>query len=100
MATLKRIEPASAMKIGAIIYAFLGLFIGIVMACVSLVAGSLTGMGGNVMGMRIFGVGMGFGAIVVAPIIYAIIGAIGAGIAAVVYNLAARWMGGLEVDIS
>jgi len=100
MATLKRIEPASAVKIGAIIYAFLGLFIGIVMACVSLVAGSLTGMGGNVMGMRIFGVGMGFGAIVVAPIIYAIIGAIGAGIAAVVYNLAARWMGGLEVDIS
>ena len=100
MATLKRIEPASAMKIGAIIYAFLGLFIGIVMACVSLVAGSLTGMGGYVMGMRIFGVGMGFGAIVVAPIIYAIIGAIGAGIAAVVYNLAARWMGGLEVDIS
>jgi len=52
------------------------------------------------MGMRIFGVGMGFGAIIVAPIIYAIIGAIGAGIAAVVYNLAARWMGGLEVDIS
>lgn len=100
MATLKRIEPASAMKIGAIIYAFLGLFIGIVMACVSLVAGSLTGMGGNVMGMRIFGVGMGFGAIIVAPIIYAIIGAIGVGIAAVVYNLAARWMGGLEVDIS
>ena len=100
MATLKRIEPASAMKIGAIIYAFLGLFIGVVMACVSLVAGSLTGMGGTAMGMRIFGVGMGFGAIIVAPIIYAIIGAIGAGIAAVVYNLAARWMGGLEVDIS
>ena len=100
MATLKRIEPASALKIGAIIYAFLGLFIGIIMACVSLVAGSLTGIGGNAMGMRTFGAGMGFGAIVVAPIVYGIIGAIGAGIAAVVYNLAARWMGGLEVDIS
>ena len=100
MATLKRIEPASAMKIGAIIYAMLGLFIGVIMACVSLVAGSLTGMGGTVMGMRTFGVGMGFGSIIVAPIVYAIIGAIGAGLAAVVYNLAARWIGGVEVDIS
>ena len=100
MATLKRIEPASALKIGAIIYAFLGLFIGIIMACVSLVAGSLTGMGGNAMGMRTFGFGMGFGAILVAPIVSGIIGAIGAGLAAVVYNPAARWMGGLEVDIS
>jgi len=100
MATLKRIEPASAMKIGAIIYAFLGLFIGIVMACFSLVAGSLTRIGGNPIGMGAFGVGVGFGSIIVAPIVYAIIGAIGAGIAAVVYNLAAGWMGGLEVDIS
>jgi len=88
------------MKIGAIIYAFLGLFIGIVLACVSLVAGSLTRIGGNSMGMGAFGVGMGFGSIIVAPIVYAIIGAIGAGLAAVVYNLAARWIGGVEVDIS
>jgi hypothetical protein len=100
MATLKRIEPASAMKIGAIIYAFLGLFIGIVLACISLVAGSLTRIGGNPMGMGALGVGMGFGSIIVAPIVYAIIGAIGAGLAAVVYNLAARLIGGVEVDIS
>ena len=43
---------------------------------------------------------MGVGAIIVAPIVYGIVGGIGAGIAAVVYNLAVRWVGGLEVDIS
>ena len=100
MATLKRIGPGSALRLGAITYAFVGLVIGIIMACVSLVAGSLTGMDGSGMGMRAFGYGMGVWAIIVAPIVYGIIGGIGAGIGAVVYNLAARWVGGLEVDIS
>jgi len=100
MATVKRIEPGPALKLGAIIYAFLGLIIGVFMACFSLVAGSLSGGSGTGMGARAFGFGMGVGAIIVAPIVYGIIGGIGAGIAAVVYNLAARWVGGLEVDIS
>ncbi len=102
MATLNRIGPGSALKLGAITYAFVGLVIGIIMACVSQVAGSLTGMGGSGMGMsaRAFGFGMGVGAIIIAPVVYGIIGGIGAGIGAVVYNLAARWIGGLEVDIS
>src|SRR2546429_4679120 len=76
MATLKRIGPGSALKLGAISYAFVGLVIGIIMACVSLVAGSLTGMGGSGMGMsaRALGFGMGVGAVIVAPIVYGIIG--------------------------
>jgi hypothetical protein len=102
MATVKRIEPGPAFKIGAIIHTFVGLVIGIIMACVLLVVGSLSGMGGSGMGMgaRPFGFGMGVGAIIVAPIVYGIIGGIGAGIAAVVYNVAARWVGGLELNIS
>jgi hypothetical protein len=102
MATLKRIGPGSAVKLGAITYAFVGLVIGIIAACVSLVAGSLTGMGGSGVGLsaRAFGFGMGVGAIIIAPVVYGIIGGIGAGIGAVVYNVAARWIGGLEVDIS
>jgi len=102
MATLKRIDPVSALKMGAITYAFVGLVIGVIMACVSLVAGSLAGLGGGDVGLgaRAFGFGMGVGAIIVAPIVYGIVGGIGAAIGAVVYNLAARWVGGLKVDIN
>jgi hypothetical protein len=43
---------------------------------------------------------MGFGAIILFPICYGIIGGISAAIGAAIYNLVAGWVGGLEVDIS
>ena len=63
----------------------MGLVIGIITTCVSQVARSLSGMGGSGMGMgaRPFGFGMGVGAIMVARIVYGIIGGIDAGIAVV-----------------
>jgi hypothetical protein len=42
----------------------------------------------------------GAGAIVFFPICYGIIGGIGGALGAVIYNLVAGWVGGLEVDIS
>jgi hypothetical protein len=101
MATLKHIGPGSAFKVGLVTYAFLGLFIGICVALFSMVAGSLTGLAGNqVPGARAFGFGMGIGAIIFFPIMYGIAGGIGGALGAVIYNLVAGWVGGLEVDIS
>jgi hypothetical protein len=99
MATLKRIGPGSAFKVGLVTYAILGLFVGVIMACLSMVAGSLAGLGSSGTGARAFGFGFGFGAIIVFPIAYGIIGAIGGAIGAAIYNLVAGWIGGLEVDI-
>lgn len=101
MATVKRIGPGSAFKVGLVVYAFLGLIIGCFMALFSMVAGSLGSLaGGGAFGARAFGFGMGLGAIIIFPILYGIIGGIAGAIGAVVYNLAAGWVGGLEVDIS
>ena len=103
MATVKRIAPGSALKVGLVVYAFLGLVVGICVALFSLVAGSLGSMAGDgVTGARALGFGFGFGfsAIIIFPIMYGIIGGIGGVIAAAVYNVAAGWVGGLEVDIS
>jgi Transmembrane domain of unknown function (DUF3566) len=102
MATLKRIGPGSAFKVGLVTYAFVGLVVGAIMAFFSMIAGSLAGLGGAQAGpgTRAFGFGMGLGAIVIMPIVYAIIGGIGAALGALIYNLAAGWIGGLEVDIS
>ena len=102
MATVKRIAPGSAFKVGMVVYAFLGLIVGICVALFSMVAGSLGSLAGDggAPGMRALGFGFGFSAIIIFPIAYGIIGGIGGVIGAAVYNLAAGWVGGLEVDIS
>ena len=102
MATLKRIGPGSAFKVGLVIYAILGLVIGACFAFFSMIAGSLGSLAGSEAsaGARVLGMGMGLGAIIVMPILYGIFGGIGAAIGAFIYNLAAGWIGGLEVDIS
>jgi len=60
MATVKRIGPGSAFKIGLVLYAFLGLIVGIIMACVSMLMGSLGSMAGaGQPAARAFGLGFG-----------------------------------------
>jgi hypothetical protein len=102
MATLKRIGPGSAFKIGLITYAILGLVLGIFAASISGILGSLGGALGQsaAPGAKLFGLGMGFGAVIFFPICYGLIGGVFAAIGAVIYNLVAGWVGGLEVDIS
>jgi hypothetical protein len=102
MAVVRRVGPGSAFKVGLVLYAILGLVLGIFMAFISMVAGSLGGLAmpaGGAPGSRLFGFGMGMGAIIIFPILYGVIGGVFAAIGAVVYNLVAGWVGGLELDI-
>jgi hypothetical protein len=103
MATVKRISPGSAFKVGLVVYAFLGLLVGILTAFFSMIVGSLGSMAEAGMPAAKafgFGLGLGLGSIIIFPICYGIIGGIGGAIGAAIYNLAAGWVGGLEVDIS
>jgi hypothetical protein len=101
MTTLKRIGPGSAFKIGLVTYAILGLLVGIFMAAISAITGSLGALGpSGAPGARLFGFGMGLGAIILVPICYGLVGGIFAAVGAVLYNLVAGWVGGVEVDIS
>ena len=100
MATLSRVGPGSAFKVGGVVYALLGLIVGICVALFSMVARSLTGMmGPDAPTTRMMGFGMGFSAIFIFPIMYGIVGGIGGAIGAAIYNLVAGWVGGIEVDI-
>jgi len=101
MATLKRIGPGSAFKVGMVTYALFGVVIGVCIALFS-VAGPLGRLAGTEAGpgARALGFGLGLGAIIVAPIFYGIIGGVGGALGALIYNLVAGWIGGLEVDIT
>jgi Transmembrane domain of unknown function (DUF3566) len=101
MAVVRRIGPGSAFKVGLVLYACIGLVLGVFVAAFSGLIGSLgTAIpGAAAPGMR-FGFGMGIGAIIVLPIFYGIIGGIIAAVMALIYNAVAGMVGGLEVDIS
>jgi hypothetical protein len=43
--------------------------------------------------------GMGVGFIIIFPIIYAVMGFVTGAIGALIYNLVAKWIGGIEVEV-
>jgi hypothetical protein len=101
VAIVRRVGPGSAFKVGLVLYALLGLALGICMALVSMVAGTLAPLGQTaVPGAKLLGFGMGFGAIIFFPLLYGLFGGVFAAIGAALYNVVAGWVGGIEVDIS
>jgi hypothetical protein len=67
------------------------LILGIITAIVGSLLGAVTGSAG-------FGAGLGFLAIIVFPIMYGAIGFVAGAIGALIYNLVARWVGGIEIE--
>lgn len=94
MATVKNIGPVSAMKIGGVLHAILGLIIGAMFSLIGML-----GMASGSSEMGMMGAMFGVGAIIIAPILYGIFGAIGSAIVALLFNLCAKFVGGLEVEI-
>jgi hypothetical protein len=89
--TLRRIDPASAAKVAGILYALLGVLIGLFM----MVFGSFLGGAGA---GDAFGGSFGVASIFIFPVMYGILGLIGGFISAALYNLVAGWVGGVEVE--
>jgi hypothetical protein len=93
---IRRVDPLSLVKILVFIYAAIGFVVGAFLALLA-VAGTPLGPttaespAGNLL--------FGLGAIVLLPIVYGVMGAIGGLIAAVAYNIAAGLMGGLSLEV-
>lgn len=91
---IRRIGPLSFAKISGVLYALMGFILGCIFSLVSMVGGAMMPReNGGMMGM-IFGVG----AIVALPIFYGILGFVTSLIGAVLYNLVAGWVGGIEIE--
>ena len=88
-----RIGPMSLAKISAALYALIGLVVGAVVSAVSMIGGAL---GGSDTGM--IGLVFGAAAVILLPLLYGCMGFVGSLIGASLFNLAAGWVGGIELD--
>ena len=90
---VKRVGPLSCAKVAGLLYAALGLIGGIIIALLSVAGAFASDSSGG------FGALLGVGAIVIAPIFYGCLGFVFALIAAALYNFAAGFIGGVELDV-
>ena len=96
---IRRIAPLSCAKIAGVVYCALGLFVGALVSIFSLLGSAFQTTQTNSAFPHV-GLFLGFGAIIVFPIVYAVIGFLSAFVFAWIYNLVASKIGGIEIDIS
>ena len=100
MAKLKRIGILSFALFETVLMAIIGLIIGLFIAIISSIMGSTLRASGVNSGVAGGGwlMGLGFLAIIIAPIMYAIIGFIFGIILAFLTNVALKMIGGIEFE--
>jgi uncharacterized protein YacL len=91
---LTHITPLRAGVVLGILYGILGLIVALIIAPVMLLT---TALAGKAPMPAAFG---GAFIVILIPVLYALIGFIGGIIMAALYNLIAKWTGGLEFELS
>jgi ABC-type antimicrobial peptide transport system permease subunit len=97
MNEIKRIGVLSMAKIYGLTMAILGLIIGIFVGFIMFFIGTFVGTENHF--SRFLGPGLGIVGFIFMPILYGILGLIFGGFAALIYNLLASWVGGIEVEL-
>jgi hypothetical protein len=97
MKMIKKFEPLSVMRISAIGYGAMGLLEGAIFSVIFTMIPMADQAHQNM--PRWTGMMFGGFAIVFFPILFAIMGAIAGGLGAVIYNVAARFVGGIVVEV-
>ena len=93
-------DIGSCAKMLGIMYAFFGLIAGAFMALISIVGGAAGSQGPAGMQSLGAGIGGGLALIVLLPLLYGVAGLIGGAIFALIYNVAARFTGGIKFSTS
>lgn len=90
----------SCAKIAGVLYAAIGLIVGFFISLAALFGAVLGASSGDEPGTAVFGMLFGVGAIVLMPLFYGVLGAVMALISAALYNVVARFVGGIEIDLA
>ncbi len=99
MQAVSRIGVLSLAKMLAVTYAFLGLFIGGVISLFALMGAAVGSASGGDSGGAVAML-FGAGAVIILPIFYGCLGFVGGLIMAPLYNLVAKVVGGIEIELS
>jgi hypothetical protein len=94
MVRIKRIGVLQTAKLAAILYFIFSAIIMIPIGLISIFAGSAFGGGSGLFGGIFGGTFM-----IIMPIIYAVLGFIFVAIACLIYNLVAKFVGGIEIEL-
>lgn len=92
---IKRFHPLSVGKVSGILYAAMGLVVGLIVSLAAMIGG----LSGHSEFGALAGGFVGIAAIIVLPIFYGVLGFVVAVIAAWLYNVAAGFVGGIEIDV-
>ncbi len=95
MMKLKRVDPVSCGKMLGALYLVLGLIAAAVMVVIVLIGVVGGGGGGN---NAVAGIASGLLMAVFVPVFYGVLGFIGGLIMALIYNLVASFVGGVEME--
>lgn len=99
---VKRIGVWSLAKISGLVYGGMGLIFGAIFGFFSLVGMGMASVaadqGGGPM-EALFSMLFGAGAVLLMPLFYGFMGLVGGAITALIYNLAARLVGGLTLEL-
>ncbi len=90
---IKSIAPLQLGKMLAILYGIMGLLVVPLFLIMPMIGSQLPAQ--QRAGMMVFGVGFAL----CMPIIYAVMGFVFGALGAVIYNLIAKWIGGIEVEV-
>lgn len=93
---IKKLGVLSSAKIQAILMAIIGLILGIFVAIIASLGAAISSTATDGAG---FMVSLGVAAIIVLPILYGTAGFVFGAIGALLYNLVASWVGGIEVEL-
>jgi hypothetical protein len=96
---IRRVNPISVAKIAGLLYGIIGLIIGAFISLIAMAVGTLGAGAGDHAAGPMMGMLFGAGAIIVMPLFYGVVSAIASALTAMIYNLLAGWVGGIEIEV-
>jgi hypothetical protein len=95
---INRVSPLSVAKLAGLLYAVLGLIFGAIISIIALAGGM--GVNADEPDAAFPSLIFGAGAVIVLPILYGCMGFVMTLLMAALYNVSARIVGGVQIDVS